>query len=427
MQQLRIKGRHAKGGSARARAMQHMRAGDFDAARAIYAQEARQRPMDQHVHRVLAALMVRDGHEEAARTMLRAFFTRRPIAPRAHRIGDRRRLVLRIRGFDRTLPILKKRTNGGYKPSFRGGHFTLRYLLNPREFAAMTYTVAAGSRMDPARMPRHALLINTIADPDIEGRSLKALETYIGESGDTNIINHPRHVWHTTRDGNYRRLQAFDGLSFPKTLRARFENAGPAEVGAWLEREDMALPVILRQTGTQTGRTTRLVRTRDDLQALCTGGLSGEYYAIAYHDIRWRDQYYRKLRLFWIDGSYYPVVCHIDRTWNVHGANRKTEMLGNDAFQREEKRFLADWRDYVGTANADTLQRVGEATGLDFFGVDFTIDGDGRLFLYELNPAMRHSYDHARNFPYKQPYDEATTGAFTAMVNARIAAMTAAT
>lgn len=140
-------------------------------------------------------------------------------------------------------------------------------------------------------------------------------------------------------------------------------------------------------------------------------------------------------------------------------------MPGNDAFQWEEKRFpepvepyrmrpagrphllartqprpactipdtgparhaAADWRDHVGSANADTLQQVGENTDLDFFGVDFTLDDDGRLFPCEPNPAMRHSHDHARNFPCKQPYDAAPTRGFTAMVNARIVAMPAAT
>jgi hypothetical protein len=29
---------------------------------------------------------------------------------------------------------------------------------------------------------------------------------------------------------------------------------------------------------------------------------------------------------------------------------------------------------------------------------------------------MRHSYDHARNFPYKLPHDQAITAAFQQMI-----------
>ena len=33
---------------------------------------------------------------------------------------------------------------------------------------------------------------------------------------------------------------------------------------------------------------------------------------------------------------------------------------------------------------------------------------------------MRHSFDHAENFPYKMPYDQATSDAFARMVRARL-------
>ena len=134
---------------------------------------------------------------------------------------------------------------------------------------------------------------------------------------------------------------------------------------------------------------------------------------------------FRKLRLFHIDGEFFPVVCHLDKVWNVHGGNRKTIMRGDETLMAEEKSFLNDWKSYVGAANVDRIETVAERTGLEFFGMDFTIDADGSLFIYELNPAMRHSFDHARNFPYKLPYDQAIAEAFTRMVSQRMKAIVA--
>ncbi|RMF41097.1 MAG: hypothetical protein D6754_01775 [Alphaproteobacteria bacterium] len=416
-----MKRRDIRHGDAGREAWRLLQTGQFDAARAAFGELARRAPMNRRVHHALAALIARAGRPQEAHALLHDFFTRCPVDPRSHEDGTEYRRVVRIRGFGGTRPILKTDGNGRYRPSFRGGHFTLRYLLARRDFAMVTYTVVAGSRIDPATMPRHALLINSIADPDSEGGSLKSLEGYLTGTGARNVINRPENVWQTARDRNYQRLRDFRDLTFPRTVRGRFENAGPEEVEAWLRREGFALPVILRRSGTQTGRTTRLIETREALRALCKGGLSGEFYAIAFHNLRWRGSHYRKLRLFWIDGAFHPVVCHIDRVWNVHGGNRKTEMLGNRELMNEEMRFLDNWPDYVGARNADTLHRVAEATGLEFFGVDFDLDEDGRLFVFELNPAMRHSFDHARAFPYKRPHDEAVTEAFTRMVESRLA------
>jgi len=114
------------------------------------------------------------------------------------------------------------------------------------------------------------------------------------------------------------------------------------------------------------------------------------------------------------------VVCHLDTVWNVHGGNRKEVMRGDAALMAEEKRFLKDWKTYVGARNADLLERVADQVGLEFFGVDFTVDEAGRVLIYELNPAMRHAFDHGKNFPYKLPYDYEVSRAFEAMVQARL-------
>ena len=56
---------------------------------------------------------------------------------------------------------------------------------------------------------------------------------------------------------------------------------------------------------------------------------------------------------------------------------------------------------------------------LDFFGVDFTVTDASELLIYEMNPVMRHSFDHARLFPYLRPHLQRITAAFRDMVELR--------
>jgi len=213
------------------------------------------------------------------------------------------------------------------------------------------------------------------------------------------------------------------GIRFPETHRVEFDDSSAKDVAATMVRLGLDdAQVILRATGTHTARSTGLIGNRADLDAYVGNGtLSGPHYLIRYVESLWRDEYFRKLRLFCIDGTLHPVVCHLDKIWNVHGGNRKDIMRHDDELMNEEKQFLSDWRSYVGTANADRLESLVPLVGLEFFGIDFTFD-DAGLLIYEMNPAMRHSFDHAKDFAYKLPHDQAITEAFSGMLDRRLAA-----
>lgn len=406
-----------------ARGAELLAAGQFSQAIQSYARVVAADPDNRPAHLALASLLNKIGHEEEGQALLRDFFTRRPLGSPPKGSLPARPLMMKVRGFSGTKAVLGKRRNGMWKRKLRGGHFTTRYLLRKPAFAVQTFTVA-GDNLEQELMPEHDLMLNTIAEPDIEGPSLDALSRYLERKPGTAVINRPDRILATTRDGNWQRLKDFEGIIFPVTKRLSFVNAGPDEIRHRLAATGIEAPLIFRRVGTQTGRTTVLLERHDDPAACPASGLTGEFYAIAYREILWRGAYFRKLRLFHIDGTYYPVVCHLDRIWNVHGGNRKELMRDNEDLMAEEKRFLADWRSYVGSANVDHLDRIAEHTGLDFFGIDFTLTEDGQIFIYELNAAMRHSFDHAENFPYKLPYDHAVSDAFEAMVDNRLAQAT---
>ena len=395
-----------------------MQTGFFDVAEKKYTDILAADPSNKDAALALAALTTRKGDPDGARAQARDYFERYPLSFDRNPAVAPRPLVFRVRGMDQTLPTIGKRRDGRYKHKLRGGHFSTRYLLPRSRIAQGTLTFTPAG-VDPMLVPPHALLINTIAEPDVERGSLKAFERYLDIAPGSPVINPPVAVWDTARDRNYARLRTHGGVTFPRTERLTLNGATATTLARILDTMGFDRPLILRRTGTQTARSTRLIESPADLEAYAKGGISGEHYAIAYRALLWQGAYFRKLRLFWIDGALYPCVCHLDKVWNVHGGNRKTLMRNDEALMAEEKRFLADWQSYVGAPAADALEDVLRATGLDFCGIDFTLDDAGRPFIYEMNPAMRHSFDHAKNFPYKRPYDEATSEAFARMVERR--------
>jgi hypothetical protein len=395
-------------------------AGQFDKALDAFQQVITLDPSHRAAHLSVAALKSKKGDKLGAQAFLRDFYARVPLGPPPPVDQPADPLVLRLRGFDKTAPVIGKSRSGEYKTKLRGGHFTTQYLLPNKAIAQRTMTLSGPAPLRLENFPPYDLLLNTIAEPDVEEASLKKLHQFSKAHPEITILNRPDKVWDTARDRNWRRLKHLSQIQFPRTERVSFVKPKPGNLAIAIKTLKMDLPVIVRKTGTQTGRTTDLITTQADLDRYANRSLKGDYYIIAYRQILWQHEFFRKLRIFCIDGVFFPVVCHLDKVWNVHGGNRKEIMRTRDDLMAEEKRFLADWQGYVGPANVTALRHVAELTDLEFFGIDFTIDEEGRIFIYELNASMRHSFDHAQNFPYKLPYDHAITAAFTKMVLSRI-------
>jgi len=300
-----------------------------------------------------------------------------------------------------------------------GGHFLTNELLRRQKFTKHHYHISGDNLLsDASRLPPHDLIVNTIACPDREPRSLATLSRFLRENPHAPVINAPQDVLQTTRNGNYSRLHECQGITFPLTLRAKRR-----DLAAVIGESGVAFPIIIRRVGTQSAVSTRKIMEPGDIAGYLDATEGDEFYAIAYIDCRFREKYYRKLRLFSIDGELYPVVCHIDSVWNVHGGNRKTLMKQNTWMQDEEKHFLEDFTAYIGANNRRLLESLHSIIKLDFYGIDFTIMNDNSILIFELNPAMRHSLVHAEALPYLTPYLNKISEAFEAMALRKVKAM----
>lgn len=407
----------------RAYADQLLEVGCFDLARQAFAFLMEHGERDYEVAKTLSALQFKLGEPTQARATLEHHFTHHPCYLQAASTDDETApTILRTQGYDQSVfNVAMKKGHETYAVYRRGGHFSLRYLFDHKPFHMQHYTVCKDNILTDKTVPDHALILNTIADADTEAASLRTLARYLEGRDDVPVINHPARVLETTRDNNHRRLNALGGIVFPRTERLPVTAAdSAAATAARINALGFDFPFIIRRTGTHTAVSTALVHSDAELMQYLENAGATTLYLIEFHENASDAGHYSKLRFFAIDGALYPVVYHTDRVWNVHGGNRKTFMASHDWMLEREQRFLADPAAVIGTAVYDRLAALPKIIGLEFFGFDFTLLPDGDVLIFELNPAMRHSLDHAQNFAYLTPYMEAITNAFQRMVERRL-------
>jgi len=372
-------------------------------------------------HQALSAIQYFRGEIDAARKTLVAGVRNNPLSVR-HCAGEPRAHVLAVRGVQGGHYMVQRRRNMEYKVTLRGGNFADRYLINWDDFTVIDFFLLDGNILSCAEIPKFDIIVNTIADPDRELESLRTLTEFVARNVAIPVINDPEKAIPTTRDSIYQRFKEAEGFLVPKTLRVAGQDLNFDSVIKLIEENSFSFPVLVRETGTHTGMTFEKFEGREDLEQRFSYGNGRELYVSQYVESLFHENYFRKMRVFFVDGQIYPVVCHIDTAWNVHGSNRKELMLKNPWMMDEEKAFLSDCRAYLGEARYELLQGLHDEIGLDFFGVDFTVMEDGTILLFELNPVMRHSFDHAGDFPYLAPYLQNITDAFNRMIVDRVGA-----
>ena len=235
---------------------------------------------------------------------------------------------------------------------------------------------------DDVVVPPVKLILNAICDPDTNSRALTVAEALVDQLG-VPVINDPRLVRRMTRDALPRMLAGDPEVRVPKTLRVR--PSGRTDVAAIIERGEVVPPFLVREAGTHGGTDLTLVESAAHLDALDRFALDGrELYLTEFVDFRSPDGLYRKYRVLLIDGAPHPRHMVVAKTWNIHMADRDEVMPGSD-YEHEERAFLASFCE----DRRPVLERIAARMGPDFLGVDFALDDDGRIVVFESNCCFR--------------------------------------
>ena len=372
--------------------------GRADDAAAHYERAIALDPTAASAHHGLATILSERGDETAAARERRLGFTHRPVTFRQYRGGGDalRVLVLGVEG---------------------EGNVPLASFLDDKLFATASLIVEFYD--SDAALPPHHVVFNAIGDADRCTLALTAANALLAQT-DAPVLNPPAAILLTGRVANAERLGALEDVIaprfaiFPRWLLER------TEPSAALRASGFAFPILLRAPGFHTGQ--HFVKVEDDASlSKALQGLPGTaVIAIEYLDTRASDGMFRKYRVIIVDGEIYPLHVAISADWKVHYFT--ADMAGNAAHRAQDAAFLADPRGVLGSRAYAALERIVATLGLDYGGIDFALDGQGNVVLFEANATMIVQPPPADEiWTYRRKPVERIIKAFQAMLRNRAA------
>ena len=345
-------------------ALLDVHAGNYESARAHYERVLRLFPDDgharMHAHNGLSRLFERAGDAVRADEHLVLAFEK-PIM-----------WTFPYRGTGAPLRVL-------VLTSPRGGNVISNQFFDDRlvERVAIVPEAFGGG----AALPPHHVIFNAIGEPDSAQRTLERAVELVAAAR-TPVINDPRAVLQTGRQRMMSRIAEIPSLVAPRTHRFRREEITAERLAG----EGFAFPLLLRSPGFHAGDHFELVPSLHELSPALAALPGSELYAIEFHDARAADGWVRKYRVAFIDGRLYPIHLAIGQQWKVHYFSGA--MTESAEHRDEEQRFLDDMAGVLGAGDLAALAAVCDVMHLDYGGVDFGRDRNGRIVIFEANAAM---------------------------------------
>jgi Tfp pilus assembly protein PilF len=268
--------------------------------------------------------------------------------------------------------------------SAAGGNIPLDEVLTPFRFEVTGLIVEFADRLPPT--DGYDMVINAIGDADRCARGLHAAAELLRGSS-IHVLNPPERVVPTGREALAERLSGLEGVRTPRVRTLPRELFHKRLAAATLAAEGWCCPLLLRARGYQSGHHFTRVETFGQLDAAAQA-LPGEHLlAIEWLDGTGADGLFRKYRAMLLGVQVFPLHLAISRQWKVHYFS--SDMAVSEAHRAEELRYLADPEGVIGERAMAALRRIGEALGLDYAGIDFALDADGTVLVFEANATMR--------------------------------------
>lgn len=337
---------------------------DYDGARAQFEAALTLDPGHREAHQGLAVVLMEAREEAAAWEHGRQGFGGHAVFSNPYR------------GAGRPVEVLVLNSAGG-------GNIPLRRNLDDRVFRS---TMLLAEFQDPARpLPPHAVVFNAIGDADFCGPGLAAAERLLRMT-QAPVLNPPQTVALSGRAANARRLAAVPGLRTPRTELLPREVLAAPDAEARLRELGLGFPLLLRATGFQAGKHFLKVEDAGGLGPALAGLPGGDFMAIQFLDARDADGLIRKYRVMSIGGRLYPLHAAVSPRWKIHYFS--ADMADQPVHRAEDRAFLEDMPAVLGPRALAALERAQDLLGLDYGGMDFSLDAEGGVLLFEANATM---------------------------------------
>ena len=286
-------------------------------------------------------------------------------------------------------------------PGELSANIPLDCLLENSDIDLLYYFITPGDPL-ACPVPEHDLALVAIGACDETRDMLSQLEPAL-DHWPQPVINAPRYVPFSERYAASLLLQNAPGLIICPTLhinRRQLEAIAAGQAALDDMAEGHRFPIILRPAGSHGGHGLAKIGSRDDLRAYLAEVDTPQYFLSRFVDYSGPDGLFRKFRIVLIDGR--PFACHmaISAHWMIHYVN--AGMYEDERKRVEEASFFTHFADFA-LKHREALAAIHQRTRLEYIGIDCAETADGRLLVFEIDPAMVvHAMDQEELFPHKQ-------------------------
>jgi hypothetical protein len=264
-----------------------------------------------------------------------------------------------------------------------GSNVPIDHLVDDRVFQTWTLTPEF---FDPnTELPPHDVVLNVVGNADSHRPELDVVATILSRTS-ARVLNPPQSVRDTGRAANARRLGRIPGVVTPRTEEWDRELLAARDAPDVLARAGFTWPLLVRSPGFHMGQHFVKLDGPEDLSSAVAVLPGDRLLVIQFLDVRSADGKVRKYRTMIVDGCLYPLHLAVSANWKVHYFS--ADMAGNAEHRTEDDAFLQDMPGMLGRRAMHALERVRDLLGLDYGGIDFALDGNGNVILFEANATM---------------------------------------
>jgi hypothetical protein len=200
------------------------------------------------------------------------------------------------------------------------------------------------------------------------------------------VINHPDEVAKSGRVQNAYRFSAIPGVRMARIERVNRTLLLEPDIESRLQGAGFAFPLLLRSVGYHTGENFVKVDTVAQMTHALKNLPGDDLFVLEYLDLRNSDGNYAKFRMMLIDQMIYPLHAVISREWKVHFFSAS---MSEEPLHRElDQLFLNDPVLVLGQTAINQLIAVAQMLKLEYAGIDFALDADGNVIVFEANATM---------------------------------------
>ncbi len=263
------------------------------------------------------------------------------------------------------------------------GNIPWRLLIDNEVFHTTIVAVEYFGTRQP--LPPHQLVFNAIGDADLCRRGLEIALELVAKSK-APVLNHPGAVLQTGRLANAGRIGGLSRVIVPRIALVSRSDLISAKASEILAYRGFSFPLLLRASGFHGGNYFVCMENADAMNAAIEELPGESILVIELLDSRSEDKLFRKYRVMSINGVLYPLHMAISAQWKVHYFS--SDMVNCENFRIEEQVFLNDFSAFLGSDAIMALEKISGVLGLDYCGIDFGMDKNGNILLFEANATM---------------------------------------